>query len=412
MAVASGAIFYFFIFLTVYVQVFFLVTLLENRKHVAIRRGITTLTNYPEVTVIVPAFNEEKTLRKTVESLFNLNYPKEKLKIFLVDDGSRDRTYIEMQKLSAMPGVRIFKKENGGKHTALNLGLEHAETPFVGCLDADSMAHPEALARIVSYFQNDPTVMAVTPSLVVHEPKTLIQTAQKMEYLMSIYSKKMLGFLGAIHVTPGPLTIFRKRVFDELGPYRSAHNTEDMEIAYRMQKNHFKIEHCHDAYVFTGIPRTLRKLFRQRLRWIYGFINNTIDYRGILFRKKYGNFSFFTVPAGIVTIFGVCYILGRIFYNLAEYIYNKFVQFKTIGFTWSSWSLDPFFISTRSFIFLEILIIGLVVFSIMMGQRIAEGRWKISWKVINYFLIFSAAAPFWLLKAIWRTLIAKQPAWK
>ena len=108
--------------------------------------------------------------------------------------------------------------------------------------------------------------MAVAPSLIVHNQKTLVQSAQKMEYLMAVYFKKMLGLLGAIHVTPGPLTIFRKKVFDDLGPYRHAHNTEDMEIAFRMQKHRYKIEHCNDAYVYTGIPKTIRKLFRQPIK--------------------------------------------------------------------------------------------------------------------------------------------------
>src|SRR3990167_93968 len=121
-------------------------------------------------------------------------------------------------------------------------------------MDADSFADREALIRIMSYFQNDKDAMAVAPSVVVHNPKNFIQNAQNAEYNMSTYLKKMLGFLGAINVTPGPLTIFRKKVFDNLGPYRHGHNTEDMEIAYRMQTNHYKIIHCNDAYVYTNIP--------------------------------------------------------------------------------------------------------------------------------------------------------------
>jgi len=91
----------------------------------------------------------------------------------------------------------------------------------------------------------------------------MIQNAQKAEYNMGVYLKKMLCFLGAINVTPGPMTIFKKKVFNDLGVYRYGHNTEDMEIAYRMQKNHYKIEHCNDAYVYTDTPGTIRKLYRQ-----------------------------------------------------------------------------------------------------------------------------------------------------
>ena len=171
------------------------------------------------------------------------------------------------------------------------MALENTETEFFGGLDADSYADPESLIRIMSYFQKDPSIMAVAPSVTVYDPKNMIQNAQKAEYHMGVYLKKMLDFLGAINVTPGPLTIFRKKVFDDLGYYRHGHNTEDMEIAYRMQKNRYKIEHCNDAYIYTSAPMTVKKLYKQRLRWIYGFINNTLDYRDVLFKKKYGNFA-------------------------------------------------------------------------------------------------------------------------
>src|SRR3989338_2937678 len=414
MSSISNIIFYIFIFLTVYVQIFLLITFLENRKKIIVRKGSVKLSTYPAVTLVVPCWNEEGTVERTVCSLLDLNYPKDKIKIFLVDDGSSDGTWNIINKFADYPNIKVFRKENGGKYTALNLGLAHMETEFFGGMDSDSVADPESLVRIMSYFEKDPSVMAVAPSLIVHSSKTLVQSAQKVEYLMAVYFKKMLGLLGAIHVTPGPLTIFRKRVFDDLGPYRHAHNTEDMEIAYRMQKNHYKIEHCNDAYVYTGIPGTVRKLFRQRLRWIYGFINNTIDYRNVLFRKKYGNFSFFTLPAGIVSIFAVSFLLGRIFYNLGDFLYSKVVQYQTVGFHLSAGlhNFDLFFVSTKSFIFLEILIFSLVFFSIVLGRKMVEGKWRLSWNMLYFLLVFSVVAPFWLLKAIFNTIISKAPAWR
>jgi len=414
MSSISNIIFYIFIFSTVYAQVFLLVTFLENRKKIVIRKGSVKLSSYPAVTIVVPCWNEETTVEKTVDSLLALNYPKDKLKIFLIDDGSTDSTWGIISKFENYPNIKTFRKENGGKFTALNLGLENLKTDFFGGLDADSFADSESLVRIMSYFEKDPSVMAVAPSLIVHNSKTLIQSVQKIEYLMAVYFKKMLGLLGAIHVTPGPLTVFRKRVFDDLGPYRHAHSTEDMEIAYRMQKNNYKIEHCNDAYVYTSIPGTVRKLFRQRLRWIYGFINNTIDYRNVLFRKKYGDFSFFTLPAGIVSIFAVSFLLGRIFYNLGNFLYSKVVQYQTVGihFTASLNNFDLFFISTKSFIFLEILIFSLVFLSMILGKQMVEGKWRPSWNMLYFLLIFSVIAPFWLLKAIYNTIISEKPAWR
>ena len=409
----TNTIFYILIFLSVYVQVFFLVTFLENRKKIVIRNGKIKLNRYPAVTIVIPCWNEEKTVYRTIRSALDLNYPKGKLKLFLIDDGSTDGTWNIIQKFSKYPNVKVFKKENGGKYTALNLGLEQMDTEFFGGLDADSFADPESLVRIMSYFEKDQSIMAVVPSVIVENAKSFIQNAQKSEYHMGVYFKKMLSFIGAINVTPGPLTIFRKRVFDDLGPYKHGHNTEDMEIAYRMQKNHYKIEHCNDAYVYTNTPKTVRKLYKQRLRWIYGFINNTIDYRGVLFRRKYGNFSVFTLPTGVLSIFSVSYLFGRIIYNFADFLYSKFIVFRTVGFQFSKFNFDPFFINVKSTLFLMVVIYSLVIFSMIFGKKMAEKRWSFSLSMIYFFPVYSVIAPFWLLKAIYNTLLKRgTPAWR
>ena len=373
----SSIVFYILTFLSVYVQLFFLITFLENRKKIVVRKnGDVKLTKYPKVTIIVPSWNEEKTIYKTVRSLLDLNYPKDKLKIFLIDDGSTDGTWNTILKFSKHSNIKIFHKENGGKYTALNLGLEHVETDFLGCLDADSFVDSESLVRIMSYFEKDPSIMAVAPSIIALKSKNIVQGAQRAEYNMSIYIKKMLGLLEAIHVTPGPLTIFRKKVFDDLGPYRHAHNTEDMEIAYRMQKNHYKIEQCNDSYVYTNTPSTITKLYKQRLRWIYGFINNTIDYRKIIFRKKYGDFSLFTVPSCIVSVFAVSFFFGKMVYSLGNFLFSEILQFKTVGLHFVSKFnyLDPFFVNTQSLLFITIILYSLIVLSITLGKKWLKGN--------------------------------------
>src|SRR3989344_3150426 len=414
MASTLNIVFYSFIFLSVYVQVFFLVTFLENRKKIIIRKGEIRLAEYPAVTIVVPCWNEEGTIDRTVNSLLNLNYPKDKIKILLIDDGSTDGTWNVIGKFSGFQNVKIFHKENGGKYTALNLGLEETKTDFFGALDADSFADPESLVRIMSYFEKDPDVMAVAPSVTVCEPENIDQSAQRAEYRVGVYTKKMLGFLGAINVTPGPLTIFRKKVFDDLGPYRHGHNTEDMEIAYRMQKNKYRIEHCNDAYVYTNTPTTIKKLYRQRLRWIYGFINNTIDYRSVLFKKQYGNFSLFTLPMGVISIVSVAYLFVRIVYNIGDFIYAKINVFNTVGWHFSSANFypDTFFINSQSFIFLVVFIYLLVVFAMIFGRRMTEGKWGLSLYMLYFFPVFSLIAPFWLMKAVYNTVLQRKPAWR
>jgi cellulose synthase/poly-beta-1,6-N-acetylglucosamine synthase-like glycosyltransferase len=235
---------------------------------------------------------------------------------------------------------------------------------------------------------------------------------------MGVYLKKMFGFLGAINVTPGPLTIFRRRVFDNLGPYRHGHNTEDMEIAYRMQKNYYKIEHCNDAFVYTDTPHTVRELYTQRLRWIYGFINNTLDYKGVLFRREYGNFSFFTLPTGMISIFSVSYFFGRTAYHSGQFLYSKIMQLRITGFHMPPNAnnvasiFDPFFINTQTFVFMILLLYFLVIFSMIFGRRMTEGKWGFSPSMLCFFPIFSVIAPFWLIRAVYNTILRRKPDWR
>lgn len=408
-----ASIFYIFAFLSVYVQIFFLITFLEKRKKIIRRDGPIDLAEYPGVTIVVPCYNEEKTISKTVNSILALDYPKDKLKLILVDDGSRDNTWEVIKSFEKFDNIKTFHKENGGKYTCLNLAIEKTETPFVGCLDADSFVDTHALKRIMSYFLNDPLTMAVAPSILVHNPKNLLQHAQKAEYDMAVYNKKMLGFIGGIHVTPGPFSIFRKKVFDDLGLYRHAHNTEDQEIALRMQTHGYKIEHCPDAYVYTISPNTVKKLYRQRLRWIYGFIKNAADYRFLLFKKKYGNIAFFTLPSGIISVVSVVFLLVFFMHNLFTFLSDKFTILKTVGFSshLSHLHFDWFFVNTKAISFISIVLYGLVIMSLLLGRRMAEGRIKISFNIFYFIIVYSLIAPFWMLKAIYNSIISKESSW-
>ncbi|MDE2031317.1 MAG: glycosyltransferase family 2 protein [Patescibacteria group bacterium] len=387
-------------------------TFFEKRRSIVKHPHVLELKNYPTVTVAVPCYNEERTVRKTIESLQALDYPKDKLSIFLIDDGSTDTTWEVFKKFENTNGISIFKKENGGKHTALNLALSKCNTEFFGCLDSDSLVHPQALKRIINMFEGDPKAMSIVPSIIVLDPKNIIQNAQKAEYEMAIYIKKMLGFMGGIHVTPGPFSIFRKKVFDDLGEYRKAHNTEDQEIAFRMQENGYKIDHCNDAYVYTITPSSIFKLYKQRLRWVYGSINNMIDYRRLLFRKKYGTVAFFTIPAGIISIVSVVFVFFMLIYNIGKFVYTKFTQISTVGLSnYHNLNFDWFFFDTKTVFFFSIILYILLVTSVIIGRRMANEKRAISISVVYFIVIYSVLAPLWVLKAIFNSFISKESSW-
>lgn len=413
-------IFYILIFCALYVQVFFLVTFIERRKDlVSIKKKKNiVLQNYPTVSVIVPCWNEENTVSRTATSLINLDYPKDKLSIFLMDDGSTDNTWKIIQTLSEQhPGIiRGIHKENGGKHTALNLGIEESESEFIACLDADSFVEPDALTRLVAYFE-DPEIMAVAPAAAVYEPKTFVQSAQHVEYHMSIFNKKMLGFLGGMHVTPGTLPVYRREVFSEIGMFRKAYNTEDGEIALRMHANHLKIEYCPEALVYTIAPDSIMKLYRQRLRWMYGFLRNVIDYRRLLLRKEFGNLAFFTLPSALISIMGSMYLFGMVVYNIFNFVVQRIQYYNVVGwnihtFFRGSFHFDWFFFNTRTIFFVMIMLYLTIILTMVIGRHISEGRTKFSFHIFTFIILYSVIAPIWLMQAVYNIVTSRQSSWR
>ena len=237
---------------------------------------------------------------RTVESLLNSEYPADKLQIIVVDDGSKDRTWEILQQYKNNPRVSLYTKSNGGKFTALNFGLERTTADIVGCLDADSTIAPDAIYQSMLYFLKDAETYAVVPTMTIHNPKNFIQLIQKVEFEGALYMREVFGRLGSLFVAPGPLTLFRKEVFEKLGPYRHGHLGEDLEIAVRMQYNHMKIVYGNKSRVYTFGMKTLKTLLKQRVRWTNSFLMNLKDYKMMVFNPAYGHLGLLVFPVAFI----------------------------------------------------------------------------------------------------------------
>jgi cellulose synthase/poly-beta-1,6-N-acetylglucosamine synthase-like glycosyltransferase len=200
-----------FLFLSLYFQVLLFESFFENHKKIKDEENFE-IDTYPSVTVAVPCWNESKTVGKTLESLLALDYPKDRLKIWAVDDGSTDNTWEILQEYRDHPQIEIRTKENGGKHTVLNYVIANSTSEIFGCLDADSYVRPETLKNMVKAFLRDPEAMAVTPLMVVRDPENILQYMQTVEYNMGLIIKRILSSVGGIHVTPGPFSLNRASI--------------------------------------------------------------------------------------------------------------------------------------------------------------------------------------------------------
>jgi cellulose synthase/poly-beta-1,6-N-acetylglucosamine synthase-like glycosyltransferase len=416
MAIVETILLYFFLFVSIYLEIFILTIYLGRRKDIEFESTLSpdSLSTFLSVTLVVPCFNEEKTVARTLDSLMLLDYPKDKLKIIVVDDGSTDNTWnvISEYKAKHPDFFEILHKENGGKYTALNYGIEHSTTDLIGCLDADSFVDPKTLKKIVRRFVDDPQAMAVTPAIRIFKPSTIVQMIQSAEYMFGILVKKIMSFLGAIHVTPGPFTIFRREVFQKIGLFRHAHNTEDMEIAFRMQANHLKIDNVHNAWIYTVGPNTVYKLYKQRLRWTHGFIENSKDYKFLYFNKKYGNLGLLTMPTAIILIAAVLSSVSFFIYHTARFIVNKFIEFKTIGVGYTEFQFSWFFISTKLNIILAVMLFVIMLTLMLASRRIVEGKRGISKEMVVFFLLYPFISPLWVLKSIYNAVLSKKTSWR
>lgn len=406
------ALMYPFLFLSMYFEVLLLVSFFENARKIKDEESLE-VTFYPSVTIAVPCWNEERTLAGTLDSLLALNYPKDKLSIIVVNDGSKDGTASIAEEYAKRYPLQItaITKENGGKHTAVNLALEMSTSDLFGCLDADSFVDPQALRTIVAYFEHHKEAMAVTPCIHIRSPKTIIQRLQAVEYLMGVFLRKAFGQLDAIQVTPGPFSIFKKEVFARVGGYRKAHNTEDYEITLRMHKHHLKIMNSHKALVYTVGPATFKGYFYQRLRWARGFLENSLDYKELFFKKEYGNFGMFTLPMAFLFVFYGLYAAFFSLYATISHYAEVVNRWMSVGIHPKMPTFDLFYFNTTILSFVVMVMLTMFLFTIYLGNLLSDDEQEIYHNFPIFFFIYPMIVPLYLTRAVFDTFTKRKNVW-
>lgn len=262
----------------------------------------------PRVSIVIPAYNEEKSIADTIESTLSINYPKDKLDVIVVNDGSKDGTG-EICKKYASEGKIIYLENNPnqGKSESLNRGIRHALTDYVACIDADTIVEKDIIEKTMPYFDS-PEIAAVTTSINVKESRNLLQKIITVEYsIANSFYNKIWSCLNCMFVTPGQFSIYLKDKVLELGGFDRNNLVEDMELAYRMNKNGMKIAVCTNATAYTIVPHTLKDFYYQRKRWYTGTIQTILKHRDVIMNPRLGSFGMYFVPFNyggtVLTIF-------------------------------------------------------------------------------------------------------------
>jgi len=362
-----------------------------------------------KVSIVIPAFNEQGRIRRTMRSLLKLNYPKKMLEIILVDDGSTDGTLKEMkQYVSSM--VKVYHKKNGGKASALNYGIKRSVGEIIVSLDADSFVDKNALKNMIGYF-NNPKCMSVTPSMKIWKPKSFLQKIQFVEYMFGIFLRKAASFLGCIHVTPGPFSAYRKSFFKKYGGYQEGNLTEDIEVALRIQSNNYIIENAPDAYSYTVGPSRFKSLLSQRIRWYLGFINNVWDYKH-LFSYKYGFLGLFYLPSAFLSVFFAIFLVGYSIKLIAGHLYTLGTHLFSINFDFTKViNFDLFYFSPNliSIIMLVAIIFATIV--VVVARRISNDKEKILFPYLISVLFYGPLYALWWGASIAYKLGGKTIKW-
>lgn len=266
----------------------------ENKSFGKYRNRVAKM-QLPPVSIIVPAYNEEVTAVKTIESLLKTAY--KDFEIIFINDGSKDKTYEVVQKAYGDdPRVMVLDKPNGGKASALNFGITHARHDFVVCIDADTQLRDDAVYHLMSYFTDD-EIGAVAGTVKVGNDNNIITSWQSIEYITAQnMDRRAFDLINSITVVPGAIGAFRKSAVFKAGGFTTDTLAEDCDLTMRILKSGYIIKNCAEAVAYTEAPETINALLKQRFRWSYGVMQSFWKNRNALFNKKYKYFGMVGMP--------------------------------------------------------------------------------------------------------------------
>lgn len=349
-----------YMFVSVYFLALFLIIYYRNKD---------TINYYPKMkkayslSVIIPAYNEAETIKETIEHVFELDYPN-MLEVIVVNDCSTDNTRKVVENLQKrFPKLILInnKKNLGNAARTKNVGLSYAKGEIIATTDADSYPEKNSVKQMIGFFE-DEKVGAVTCSIFVRNSKTnLLCRMQSIEYKVIAFMRKLLGYVDAIYVTPGPLALYRKSAIEDIGRFDDNNLTEDIEITWRLIDKGWKREMSLPAQVSSTAPEKFGIWYRQRRRWSVGGFQCIAKYKKQVLKR--GMLGLYVLPFFILQFF-----LGVV--GLGVFLY-LFITKLITNFLFVNYSISakvPLLTINRLFITLDFLnYLGLILFVVGTG---------------------------------------------
>lgn len=367
---------------------------------------------YPFISIVVPAWNEEKTIAKTIKSLLKLDYPKNKLEILVVANGCTDNTAGVVRSFKSKK-IKLIETPIPGKARAQNIGLKHAKGELVAITDADSIVKGNSLKLLVPHFE-DPKMGVVFSSLKVEKPKNVLEKLQWFEYLSITLLRRVMSSLAVLFVAPGAFNLYRRKTILKLGGFDENTLTEDIEIATRLLHSGYKVESQLDSVTRVKVPKTPQAFHSQRVRWCRGFISTIIKYKDMLFNPKYGLLGTFIMPLSIILPILIIGIVVLALYTTSikiyDFLFYLWIVRETLFQQLPAIQLKSWLLGTNALIvFPMIVMIACGAYLLVKSHKHLKVKLKYPFTVVIFFIAYQfLLSIYWLIALIYEAAGAKK----
>ena len=402
----------------------------------------------PGVSILVPAYNEEKSILDCVHSLLSTRYPN--IEVIVADDGSTDDTFVVLREKYELnevvvrptadvriagnvetvwrsesdPRLTVVRKQNASRRSdALNAALAYATCPLVATIDADSVLADDAMLRIVRPFIDDPDRVVACGGIIqaangatmraghVLErayPTRLIERIQVVEYLRTfVLARCGWARMRSLLLISGAFGVFRRDVLLDVGGFDNESLAEDLDLVIRIHRHlrdaevDYKVAFTSDPVCWTEVPGTRESLARQRLRWSQGLAETMWKHRAMMLRPRYGRVGMVALPyyAAFELMSPVVEILG-----LAALIIGLHLGIVNVPFA------ILFFLASIGFSFTLSMLALLVDRRMLRSYSDVSGRPALGATLVES-LVFRWSHAWWRLRGLGYTLVKRRSGW-
>jgi len=367
------------------------------------------ITKFYSISVIIPVYNEQETIEDSIKSIYGVDYPNI-LEVVVVNDGSTDRTPLILKGLEKKyKTLKVINKPNSGKADSLNRALKLARGEFIAVIDADSYPEKNSFRRMIGFF-DDAGVGAVTAACIPRNSKNFLEKLQVIEYKVIMFTRKLLEFVDSIYVTPGSLSIYRKKALEDVGGFDTKNLTEDIEATWHLLKKNWKIKMSFSAQATTTTPSKVGPWYIQRRRWAIGGFQCIQKYKNSFMSENM--LGFFVIPFFTIGLF-----LSFIGILVFLYVAGRRVISTYLSTTYSIevgaplLTVDKLFITPSVLnyfgiiLFVLFAVFTIFVLSVMKDNFLEKQRF---FNFIFYLTIYLLIYPIVLVDALWHLAIGKK----